>query len=92
MTRAPAQCGFAGCLYKPSCGGGIAAHETGHAIPHAGKLLAAAPAPASCGVQFGSFLGPLVFFLGLCSTSLAGLVGVALFGAWPCSHGDLGGV
>jgi Zn-dependent membrane protease YugP len=45
---------------------GIAAHETGHALQHADRYLPlqarSAIVPA---VQFGSFLGPLVFFLGL---------------------------
>jgi len=45
---------------------GIAAHETGHAIQHQENYwpltARAAIVPA---VQFGSFLGPLVFFAGL---------------------------
>jgi Zn-dependent membrane protease YugP len=62
---------------------GIAAHETGHALQHQEGYwplhLRSAIVPA---VQFGSFLGPLVFFIGLLLnlTSLA-WVGVALFGA-----------
>jgi uncharacterized protein len=61
---------------------GIAAHETGHALQHAANYLPlqarSAIVPA---VQFGSFLGPLIFMVGflLNSTSLA-WVGVLLFG------------
>ena len=60
---------------------GIAAHETGHAIQHQESYwpLQARSAIVPV-VQFGSFLGPLVFFVGLL-LNLTGLawVGVALF-------------
>jgi len=60
---------------------GIAAHETGHALQHQDSYwpLQARSAIVPV-VQFGSFLGPLVFFAGLLLnlTSLA-WVGVALF-------------
>jgi Zn-dependent membrane protease YugP len=62
---------------------GIAAHETGHALQHAERYwplqIRSAIVPA---VQFGSWLGPLVFFFGLLLnfTTLA-WVGVVLFGA-----------
>jgi len=60
---------------------GIAAHETGHALQHQDSYwpLQARSAIVPV-VQFGSFLGPLVFFVGLLLnlTSLA-WVGVALF-------------
>ena len=61
---------------------GIAAHETGHALQHAERYwplqVRSAIVPA---VQFGSWLGPLVFFAGLLFglTELA-WVGVILFG------------
>ncbi len=60
---------------------GIAAHEAGHALQHADHYwplqIRSAIVPA---VQFGSFLGPLVFFLGMIMnwTNLA-WVGVLLF-------------
>ncbi len=60
---------------------GIAAHETGHAIQHQeGYWPLQARAAIVPVVQFGSFLGPLVFFAGLLLnlTSLA-WVGVILF-------------
>src|SRR5258708_25510880 len=60
---------------------GIAAHETGHAIQHQESYwpLQARSAIVPV-VQFGSFLGPLVFFVGLL-LNFPGLawVGVALF-------------
>ena len=60
---------------------GIAAHETGHAIQHQESYwpLQARSVIVPV-VQFGSFLGPLVFFAGLL-LNLTGLawVGVALF-------------
>jgi len=61
---------------------GVAAHEAGHALQHAaayGPLkLRSAMVPT---VQFGSWLGPVIFFLGLMMnlTSIAWL-GVILFG------------
>jgi len=60
---------------------GIAAHETGHALQHQASYwplqARTAIVPA---VQFGSYLGPLVFFVGLLLnvTALA-WVGVILF-------------
>lgn len=60
---------------------GIAAHETGHAIQHQeGYWPLQARSAIVPVVQFGSFLGPLVFFAGLLLnlTSLA-WVGVLLF-------------
>lgn len=60
---------------------GIAAHETGHAIQHQeGYWPLQARSAIVPVVQFGSFLGPLVFFVGLLLnlTSLA-WVGVILF-------------
>jgi len=62
---------------------GIAAHETGHAIQHQeGYWPLQARSAIVPVVQFGSFLGPLVFFVGLLLnlTPLA-WVGVILFGA-----------
>ena len=61
---------------------GIAAHETGHALQHAeGYLPLQARTAIVPAVQFGSYLGPLVFFLGLLLnvTPLA-WAGVFLFG------------
>jgi uncharacterized protein len=61
---------------------GIAAHETGHAIQHQESYwplqARSAIVPA---VQFGSFLGPLIFFAGLL-LNIAGLAwaGIAVFG------------
>ncbi len=60
---------------------GIAAHETGHALQHANNYLPLQARSAIVPVvQFGSFLGPLVFFAGLLLnlTSLA-WVGVIMF-------------
>jgi Zn-dependent membrane protease YugP len=60
---------------------GIAAHETGHALQHQdGYWPLQARTAIVPVVQFGSFLGPLVFFAGLLlnRTSLA-WVGVILF-------------
>lgn len=62
---------------------GIAAHETGHAIQHQeGYWPLQARSAIVPAVQFGSFLGPIVFFIGLLLnfTDLA-WVGVALFAA-----------
>lgn len=62
---------------------GIAAHETGHALQHQASYwpLQARSAIVPV-VQFGSFLGPIVFFIGLLLnfTELA-WVGVILFAA-----------
>jgi Zn-dependent membrane protease YugP len=66
---------------------GIAAHETGHALQHADHYLPLQARSAIVPiVQFGSFLGPIVFFIGLLLnfTELAwgGVIlfaGVALF-------------
>jgi len=56
---------------------GIAAHETGHALQHADGYwplqVRSAMVPV---VQFGSFLGPIIFMLGL----LMNLTGVAWAG------------
>lgn len=63
---------------------GVAAHETGHAIQHANNYapmqIRSAVVPAA---QFGSSLGPLIFFLGLIMTSFRPLmtVGIVLFTA-----------
>lgn len=62
---------------------GIAAHEAGHALQHAEGYwplqLRSAMVPA---VQFGSYLGPLVFMLGyLFSFTQLAWAGVFLFGA-----------
>ncbi len=62
---------------------GIAAHETGHALQHAeGYWPLQARSLMVPAVQFGSYLGPLVFMLGffLNFTELA-WVGVLMFGA-----------
>lgn len=61
---------------------GIAAHEAGHALQHADRYLPLQARSAIVPVvQFGSFLGPIVFFLGLLLniTELA-WGGVILFG------------
>ncbi len=66
---------------------GIAAHETGHALQHAENYLPLQARSAIVPVvQFGSFLGPIVFFAGLLldftSLAWAGVIlfaGVALF-------------
>jgi len=61
---------------------GVAAHEAGHALQHAAAYwplqVRSAMVPT---VQFGSWLGPIIFFLGLMMnlTSIAWL-GVLLFG------------
>ncbi|MCC6190813.1 MAG: zinc metallopeptidase [Anaerolineales bacterium] len=60
---------------------GIAAHESGHALQHADHYLPlqarSAIVPA---VQFGSWLGPIVFFLGLLlNVEALAWVGVILF-------------
>ena len=45
---------------------GIAAHETGHALQHADHYLPLQARSAIVPVvQFGSFLGPIIFFVGL---------------------------
>ena len=45
---------------------GVAAHEAGHALQHAENYLPLQARSAIVPVvQFGSFLGPLVFFLGM---------------------------
>ena len=61
---------------------GIAAHETGHALQHQARYfpltVRSAIVPA---VQFGSFLGPIVFFLGmLLNVTPLAWAGVILFG------------
>jgi Zn-dependent membrane protease YugP len=66
---------------------GIAAHETGHALQHADHYLPLQARSAIVPVvQFGSFLGPIVFFLGILlnfeGLAWAGVIlfaGVALF-------------
>ncbi len=66
---------------------GVAAHEAGHALQHAENYLPLQARSAIVPVvQFGSFLGPLVFFLGMLlnvtSLAWAGVIlfaGVALF-------------
>lgn len=66
---------------------GIAAHEAGHALQHADQYLPLQARSAIVPVvQFGSFLGPLVFFAGMLlnvtSLAWAGVIlfaGVALF-------------
>src|SRR5215467_675845 len=62
---------------------GIAAHETGHALQHQDNYwpltARAAIVPA---VQFGSFLGPLVFFAGLLLSSLTNLTHFGIELAW----------
>ncbi len=65
---------------------GIAAHEAGHALQHkegyAMLQLRSAMVP---GVQIGSWLGPIIFFVGLFMTSTFGTtlawVGLGLFAA-----------
>lgn len=63
---------------------GVAAHETGHAIQHANGYvpmkIRSAVVPAA---QFGSSLGPIIFFVGLIMTSFRPLmtIGIALFTA-----------
>lgn len=64
---------------------GIAAHEAGHALQHAQHdpflMLRSAMVPS---VQFGSWLGPIVFFIGFFLAGVLGTwvawAGVALFG------------
>ena len=65
---------------------GVAAHEAGHALQHAKGYaplqLRSALVP---GVQFGSWLGPIIFFVGLLiqnliGTTLIAWVGLGLFG------------
>ncbi|NJN83127.1 MAG: zinc metallopeptidase, partial [Caldilineaceae bacterium] len=65
---------------------GVAAHETGHALQdqqHYGALkLRSAMVPT---VQIGSWLGPIIFFIGLFLTSAMGntiaWIGLFIFGA-----------
>lgn len=63
---------------------GVAAHEAGHAIQHANGYvpmkIRSAVVPAA---QFGSSLGPIIFFVGLFMTSFRPLmtIGIALFTA-----------
>lgn len=63
---------------------GVAAHETGHAIQHANGYvpmkIRSAVVPAA---QFGSSLGPIIFFVGLIMASFRPLmtIGIALFTA-----------
>jgi len=61
---------------------GVAAHETGHALQHAAAYwplqVRSAMVPT---VQFGSWLGPVIFFLGLLmNLSPVAWLGVILFG------------
>jgi len=61
---------------------GVAAHEAGHALQHAAAYwplqLRSAMVPT---VQFGSWLGPVIFFLGLLmNLSPVAWLGVILFG------------
>ncbi len=62
---------------------GIAAHETGHALQHQVGYwplqIRSAIVPA---VQFGSFLGPIVFFIGLLLTNVTGLTVFGVNLAW----------
>jgi hypothetical protein len=65
---------------------GVAAHEAGHALQHkenyAPLSLRSAMVPS---VQFGSWLGPIIFFIGLFMQGSIGItvawIGLALFGA-----------
>jgi Zn-dependent membrane protease YugP len=61
---------------------GVAAHEAGHALQHAAAYtpltLRSAIVPM---VQLGSWLGPIIFFVGLLMSQTIAWVGVALFGA-----------
>lgn len=65
---------------------GIAAHESGHALQHADAYLPlqvrSFMVPT---VQIGSWLGPIIFFVGLFTTRIFGTtlawVGLAMFGA-----------
>jgi len=65
---------------------GIAAHETGHALQHAeGYMPLQIRTFMVPTVQIGSWLGPIIFMVGLFTTRLFGTtlawVGLALFGA-----------
>jgi hypothetical protein len=65
---------------------GIAAHETGHALQHAeGYMPLQIRTFMVPTVQIGSWLGPIIFMVGLFTTKLFGTtlawVGLALFGA-----------
>jgi Zn-dependent membrane protease YugP len=61
---------------------GIAAHEMGHALQDAQQysplVLRSAMVPT---VQYGSMLGPIIFFAGLMLSETLAWVGLALFGA-----------
>ncbi len=64
---------------------GIAAHEAGHALQHAqGYVPLQARTAIVPAVQIGSLLGPIIFIVGLFTTSLFGSglawLGVGLFG------------
>lgn len=58
---------------------GVAAHETGHAIQHANRYvpmqIRSAVVPAA---QFGSSLGPIIFFVGLIMSSFRPLMGIGI--------------
>ena len=61
---------------------GVAAHEAGHALQHAGAYwplqIRSTMVPT---VQFGSWLGPIIFFLGLMMNAMSiAWLGVILFG------------
>jgi Zn-dependent membrane protease YugP len=62
---------------------GVAAHETGHALQHAGGYtplrLRSAMVPA---VQFGSWLGPIIILAGLALQGLMGLFELGNAVAW----------
>ncbi len=64
---------------------GVAAHEAGHAIQHAeGSLMLQVRSAMVPSVQIGSWLGPIIFIIGLLLQSSFGdnvaLVGLGLFG------------
>ncbi|APB33856.1 peptidase membrane zinc metallopeptidase putative [Gloeomargarita lithophora Alchichica-D10] len=62
---------------------GVAAHEAGHALQHAqGYLPLQFRSAIVPGVVVGSWLGPMLFFVGFIFNSLRGLawIGVAVFG------------
>jgi hypothetical protein len=63
---------------------GVAAHEAGHAVQHSQGYLALQMRTALVPVvQFGSYLGPLIFMLGLFLLRMESIawLGVILFGA-----------
>jgi len=65
---------------------GVAAHETGHALQHAqGYAMLKLRTSLVPGVQIGSWLGPIIFMVGLFTTRIFGTtlawVGVVLFAA-----------